>query len=368
MGKRILIGGCDIPGWGGAATCQYRLVERMQRDGFDVVSVNLINEIDQVFYHYVWGDDYLNPRSLKDIHACIIEDPLYRAHARLTELIDTLAPDLIVGFGVIATVLLKLAAPRVPVVFMTIGSFHLQQVIEQGAVRDFLDFQRLSERGVRFPVFRTSPEKQAAQLADLIVIHSPVVRFAFEHFLPGSVGKIYSNTISFADFIYPEDAEVGALRKPFDQRDIDLLFVASSWTRAIKNYALVEQIAAQCKQLNVHVVGDFDRRLRACTHHGVVTSREALYALVGRTKALACPSLADAAPGVLFEASAMGCNVIASPNCGNWELCNQALRAQECTGSEFVAKVHTAVARPYPDHRDRFLGGYDDLVTTLVAV
>ncbi|MBI3758860.1 MAG: hypothetical protein HY269_03800, partial [Deltaproteobacteria bacterium] len=55
MSKRILLAGCDIPGWGGAATCQYQLTERMQRDGFDVVSVNLINQIDQVFYRYVWG-------------------------------------------------------------------------------------------------------------------------------------------------------------------------------------------------------------------------------------------------------------------------------------------------------------------------
>ncbi|HUI27117.1 MAG TPA: hypothetical protein VL403_13620 [Candidatus Kryptonia bacterium] len=365
MSKRILLGGCDIPGWGGAATCQYHLTERMQRDGLDVASVYLINEIDQGFYRYVWGDNFLNPRSLENIHACVLAEPLYRVHERVTDLIDTLAPDLLVAFGVIATVIMKLAAPRLPIVFMTIGSYHVQRLIETGAVEDFMDFQRLVARGVRFPVAADSPERQAVQLADLIVMHSPVVRFAFDHFFPGSVGKAYENLISFADFIYPDSQQVDALRRPFAERDIDLLFAASSWTRPIKNYPLVEQIVAQCDGLNVHIAGDCERRHPAVHHHGVVTSRAELYALLGRSKTLVCPSLVDAAPGILFEASALGCNVVASPNCGNWPLCSDELVAKRCTRNEFVAKIHTALAAPQPDNRNRFLGGYDDLVATL---
>ena len=30
----------------------------------------------------------------------------------------------------------------------------------------------------------------------------------------------------------------------------------------------------------------------------------------------------DAAPGILFEGAVMGCNLVASKNCGNWEVCH----------------------------------------------
>ena len=365
MSKRILLGGCDIPGWGGAATCQYELLDRMRRDGFDVASVNLIEEKDQVFYRYVWGDNFLNPRSLDHIHACTLTDPLYRPHDRLIELIDTLAPDLLVGFGVMATVIMKLAAPRVPIAFLTIGSYQLQQLIEAGAVADFMDFQRLVGLGVRFPIAADSPERRAIEMAELIVIHSPVVRFAFDHFFPGAAGKTYANLISFADFIYPDAAHVDGFRRPFAERDIDLLCAASSWTRPVKNYPLVERIVSRCGKLNIHLVGELDRSNPACHDHGVVADRDELYSLLGRSKVVACPSLVDAAPGVLFEASALGCNVVASPNCGNWRLCHDDLVPARCGRNEFVAKIAAAVRAPYADNRDRFLGGYADLVATL---
>lgn len=368
MTKRILLGGCDIPGWGGAATRQYQLFERMQRDGFDVGSVSLVRKAEEMFFRRVWGERFWNPQSLLNVHACILEEPLWQPHRRLAEVIESLAPDLLVGFGAIATVVMKLAVPRLPIVLMTIGSHQVQLLIEMGLVRDFVDFYQQATRGVRFPVQRESPEQRAVPVADRILVHSPIVQFALAHVFPDSVAKTAARPISFADLIYSDAEPFAALRKPFADRDIDLTFVASSWDRPIKNSQLVEDIVSRRGALTIHVVGAGRRRHPSSRDHGVVAKRPELYALLGRSKTIACPSLVDAAPAVLFEASAMGCNVVASANCGNWRLCNDQLVAQECSFTEFSNKIQASLAAPYQDNRQLFRGGYDYVGDVLRAM
>lgn len=365
MGKRILLACKDVPGWGGASTVLYLLFERMQRDGFDVAYVNLVGASEEAFVRRQFGDRFANPRGLDSVHTCILEEPFWGAHGPLGALIATLSPDLLLGFGFIAALLLRLAAPRLPVVFMTAGSRELQRLIEAGAVSDFMGFQRSVARGVTFPVAPESRERQAAEGADLIIAHSPVVRCAFEQLLPPTAGKIYANTISIADFVYAEAEELSGLRLPAAQRDIDVIFVASSWKRPIKNYALVRQIASRCDGVRVHIIGEVERECPSARHHGIVARRADLYGLLGRARTLVCPSLLDAAPAVLFEASAMGCNVVASPNCGNWQLCNSRLVADHGTRGEFLSKIELSLGGPYTDNRERFRGGYADLVDTL---
>jgi glycosyltransferase involved in cell wall biosynthesis len=104
-------------------------------------------------------------------------------------------------------------------------------------------------------------------------------------------------------------------------------------------------------------------------HHGLLTERSDLFSLIGRARCLVCPSRMDAAPGVLFEASALGCNVVASRNCGNWELCHGELLADPCEADPFERCIRRALERKYPDNLDRFLNpsSYRRLVLTMAA-
>jgi hypothetical protein len=68
-----------------------------------------------------------------------------------------------------------------------------------------------------------------------------------------------------------------------------------------------------------------------------------------------CPSSFDAAPGILFEASVMGCNVVTSKNCGNWELCNDRLLVSEYTADAFAEAIRHAHTAKFADHMARFL-------------
>ncbi|MBI3801864.1 MAG: glycosyltransferase [Deltaproteobacteria bacterium] len=364
MSRRIVLGCYEIPGWGGAATVSYLLFERMQREGLDVAYVNLVSEADEVFLRYVFGDNFGNPRALENVYTCTLKDPLWRAHSGLADLIGALAPDLLFGFGFIAARLLKLAAPGKPLVFMTSGSRQVKHLVETRAIKDFMAFERSVRRGIVFPL-QNDQERRAVEACDLLIIHSPLVRFAFDHFFPTQSGKIYSNLISVADFIYPEAEHFQELKRPFAQRDIDVIFIASSWTRPEKNYGLVKKLVSGCQGLSMHIVGSVEQPQLAAQYHGVMTRREDLYDLLGRSKTLVCPSLLDPAPGVLFEASAMGCNVIASPNCGNWQLCHEQLLADRCSPDAFLQRIRLSLTGPYKDNHENFRGGYKDLVDTL---
>jgi glycosyltransferase involved in cell wall biosynthesis len=368
MGRRLLIGCYEVPGWGGAATRAYLLFQRMQRDGWDVAYVNLVGAEDEGFLRGLFGAALGNPQALAGVHTCIVDDVRSPLQPTLTDLVGRIAPDLLLGVGFIAALLMKWAAAHLPLIFLTAGSRRIQHLIEAGAVKDFMGFQRSVHAGVSFPLPPDDRERTAAALSDLIIVHSPQVRLAFEYFVPEHAGKIYANTISVADLRYDEAALFARARKPFADRDIDVVFVASQWNRPMKNYALVRKIVARCAGLNVHIVGDADHPRLPVQRHGVLTRREDLYALLGRARTLVCPSLLDAAPGVLFEASAMGCNVITSPNCGNWQLCNEQLVAARGSTSDFVAAIARAQRAAYPDHAEHFRGGYADLVDTLSVV
>lgn len=367
MSKRILIGCYEVPGWGGASTSRYKLFQRMQRDGLDVLWVNLVHAADALYFRYVYGERFGNPWSLDGVHTCVLEPPLWRPHRSVVDVLESHAPDLLVGCGAMATLLLREAAPRLPLVLMTIGSYQMQSLIETGAVRDYMQFERNAERGFGYPVLGEGLEGRAMEASDLVIVNSPLVRRVLEYFFPRRAGKIYANVISVADFIYPEGEAFAHLRRPWDQRDADVVFIASDWQRPVKNQRLMAAIAARCADLRVHVAGEAAPSRLPATRHDLITSREELYALLGRARTVVCPSLFDAAPGVLFEASAMGCNVVASPNCGNWELCHPDLLARRCSVESFVQSIRLSVTQPHADSEQRFRGGYEDLVRTLEA-
>jgi glycosyltransferase involved in cell wall biosynthesis len=367
MKKRILLGCYEVPGWGGSSTVFYHLFEKMQRDGFDVTYINLITEEDARLLRRVFPGGFGNPRGLENTNTLILQLPLCRMHQDLANLIESLEPDLLFGFGSIATRLFEFVASGVPVIFMTAGSRSLGHLIEIAAIKDFMGFQKSVHRGMAVPMPIDALEREIVAQCDLIIANSPLIRFAYDHFFPSASGKIYSNIISVADFTFAEADRFSHLKRPFAERDIDVILVASDWARPEKNYSLAKNIIGRCRGLNVHVVGKTDGRCLRARQHGVMVRREDLYGLLGRSKSLVCPSLLDAAPGVLFEAGAMGCNVIASPNCGNWELCNEALVAESCCVGAFLRKIEMSSRGPYEDHRDRFIGGYADLVETLSA-
>jgi len=149
-----------------------------------------------------------------------------------------------------------------------------------------------------------------------------------------------------------------------------VLFMASDWGRVEKNYPLVSRLGRRLGDLRVHVVGDVPYALRWAVHHGFMTDRGALFELMGRARCIACPSLIDAAPGILFEGAVMGCNLVASKNCGNWDVCHPDLVVEPFDEPVMAERLHLAAHRRYDDRLDRFRarGAYRELMAIIGAI
>jgi hypothetical protein len=367
MQKKILLGCFEVPGWGGASTSTYKLFELMRTDGLEVTYVNLIAAEDQDFFVGLFGKNVGNPKQLPGVSNCFLKEPTYHRHPALEALIDAIAPDVIVAVGWIAALLLKRAAPRKNLIYLTSGCDQMKQYVEKYAT-DFLCLARQNGKSEMRPFAPSLLEKEAVSVADYIITHSDMNLFLYRYFYPSFTGKIYPRVIWFGEWIHREALEYTFLAQPFHQRDIDILFVASNWSRPEKNFAWVKSIVAQAPDLKVHVVG-LTQEFSQATHHGPMADRRALFSLLGRAKSIVCPSLFDAAPGILFEGSALGCNLVASKNCGNWRVCNESLVADPFAREVFLDKIRLSLTGCYPDKIDYFLqsGSYSDLLETILV-
>jgi glycosyltransferase involved in cell wall biosynthesis len=345
---RIILGCFEVPGWGGLATASYRLFETMLSDGLDVHYVSLVLAEDLARFKEILGADCENPRALPNTHVCYLHAALHEAHPELTALIESLDPQRTVAVGDIATYLMKRAAPERELVFLTAGCMQVSTsvpITEQLAA--------MQDAGIRAtPDWK---ESEAVSMSDLILTHSPLIQYLYRRFYPAHSKKIHPTVFWFAEWIKREAEEYSSLALPFEERDIDALFVASSWSREEKNFTMTSAIAGQLKDLSIHIVGECGKPAGSATHHGFVGSRGDLFRLMGRARTVVCPSSFDAAPGILFEASVMACNVVTSKNCGNWELCNDGLLVTGYTADEFAKAILRARTAKLPDHMDLFL-------------
>lgn len=345
---RIAFGCFEVPGWGGLTTATYRLFETMLADGLDVHYVNLILEDELPRFQRILGSNCENPRGLANVHSCYLRAALHETHPEIAALVDTIAPDRLVGVGDIASLLMKRASSEQELVFLTAGCMQVNRgipVMEQLAAMD----------GSGRPATPDWKEREAMAISDLVLTHSPLIQELYLRYYPDQAPIIHPTVFWFAEWIAQDAAEYSNSALPFEERDIDALFIASSWTRGEKNSGMLAEIATRPGGRSVHVVGEFSEPIPSVTHHGFIGTRAELFRIMGRARTVVCPSSFDAAPGILFEASVMGCNVVTSKNCGNWELCNEQLLVSDYTADGFSRAIQYARTRKFADHMDRFL-------------
>jgi glycosyltransferase involved in cell wall biosynthesis len=355
MKRRVLVTAFEIPGFGGASTAAYALFAKMQRDGLDVHYANLIQPHDVPFYRSRFGEGFGNPKQLLRVHDVPLPGDLFRRHDNVIQLVRDVAPDVIVAKGTIAAAVLGATETGVPLVHLLAGWPDTSEVSEHRPIADGASLPERPLRSAQRPTLCKREEAASIVMSNLAIASTPLVKALYERVLaPSLATRIYAEPLSTAESIVEAAAEENASRREFAERSIDLLFVASSWTRWEKNLPLLRKIADALGHLRVHVVGECPHPVSGATHHGIISNRRALLELMGNAKALVVPSLLDANPGVLFEAAYMGANVVASKCCGNWELCNENLLVER-PGDAFIAACAKAVERRYPDHLDRFL-------------
>jgi glycosyltransferase involved in cell wall biosynthesis len=368
MTRRILIAVFEVPGLGGASSSAYALFRKMRADGVDVHLVNLVDACDLPYIQYTFGPACGNPGGLGNVQTCIVDDTGHRRHEGLACLVAAIGPDVILGYGDIAAALVKLAAPTVGVVFYAAGSQQAGIWLTRGRVPDGLALLDRCVTTVQAPAVVPGRESRAVGSADLIVACSEMIRALLEYFFPYPQScKVFPDVIPQAEWIAEAAATDGGPGKPFSEREIDLLFVASSWRRAEKNLATVERIASRLSNLRIGIVGEVAAGIPGAACHGFLPDAQRVLGLMADAKAVVCPSVFDASPGILFQASAMGCNIVASKNCGNWAICHDELLVDPVSEDGFVAAAARAVQAKRCDNMDALLGkrGYARLLEIL---
>jgi glycosyltransferase involved in cell wall biosynthesis len=368
MSPRLVLGSYEVPGLGGSSTASFDLFKRMLADGRDVHYVSLIDE-DPAFLHCAFGLGVGNPDGLPNVHNCWLSGTIDAESPEAASLVRSLDPQIIVGFGYLAALLLKRAAPERPTVFVTGTCRQAQDYVTTGRAKDAIGLARSLAASTRVPRLLNDAEHEAMERCDLVLTHSPMVLDFVNRFFPAFGGKVYPNVIWFTEWICDGARRWLDHNRRFDDRDIDVLFVASSWERREKNYPMVATMAKALGNAAVHVVGDVPRQLQSVTHHEFLGDRRALFELLGRARCVVCPSRMDAAPGILFEAATMGCNVVASRNCGNWEVCHPDLIADPARPERYIECVRRALMTKYVDNLETFLrrASYADFLETLDA-
>lgn len=339
----------------------------MRKDGFEAGFLNLISESDEEYFKYVFGEALGNPKGLPEVYNCFLQGNNYKPQPGLADLIDSLSPDLMVGVGWIAALLMKKAAPQKSLIYLTTGCDQLKTLLVRKRVADFLSFSEYTRKAKPHLGIFSPLEYQAVVNSDYVITHSTIILDLYRYFFRLFTGKIYPEVIWFADWICQEAREYRHLSKPFLEREIDLILVSSDWNRVEKNYDLVKKILSRFSRLNIHIVGEMEETFSHATHHGLITEREKLFQLLGNAKTIICPSLFDAAPGILFEAAVMGCNMITSKNCGNWMICHDELLVDPFRPVHFFQKIPLALEKKFDDNLDYFLkaDSYRNLMETI---
>jgi glycosyltransferase involved in cell wall biosynthesis len=366
-GKKILIGCYEVPGYGSENTASHKLFQMMHSRGLDASYLNIIDEQYDGYFKYVFGENYANPYGLDNVYNCAVNKPLNSEQTKLTDLVDKIAPDIMVGIGYPAAFLLKKSCPQKPLIFLTSGCAQADQLIASKEARDAISLTETINQTCTTPLFQDKLEKKTVEISDLIITHSDLIKNLFLYFYHPHSGKIYSDIVWSGDWIHKDALDYSELKKPFTQREIDVIFVASSWARPEKNFNLVKKIVSCLEGLNIHIVGEVEKKLPNAKHHGLIRRREDLFALLGNTKTVVCPSLFDPAPGILFEASAFECNIITSKNCGNWKICNEKLLIDPFNLINFIERISISLKNKFEDNMGFFIktNSFDNLMDVI---
>ena len=345
----------------------------MLEDGIAVQLLVVIEEQDRFYFRYSCGESFANPERLPGVACCVLDQPFDAFHPQLAAAISESSPDVVLAVGDLAALLATGHGSGVPVVLYVTGADEVPGrrtlvprpgLAKAAAKAGFGSIPgEVTDRHAMWSV-------ESAAAAYLIVAPSEAARRAYVASFPSWAGKIHPRPVWPAEWLDREASRFAPSKRPWAERDIDAILVANRWSRPLKNLPLLRRVAARSRGLAIVVVGEGGRECPGVTAVGLVPARAAFMELLGRAKALVCPSTFEASATPLYEAASMGCNLVSSRDCGNFELCADELLSRPDDAADFGEKLALAVRAPLPGRLDTRAraGSYADLVDTLVAV
>ena len=309
------------------------------------------------FYRNTFGDQWWNPEGLPDVHVRLRNVRGHDEEKALTAFLDA-DPEVLITKQVHLMALLEGSLPETTRWWLPSSCQAFALAWRRGEVGSLsAGLERLDElfpNGARpsrreYPGERWSADERrhGIEAADRVTCNSLATEAMFRASYPEHVSKIEALPEWFAAVVKAGLERSGQVGRPFGERSIDLLFVASRWDRGEKNLelteALIDEYACRC---SVHLAGHGPLTYSKVFTHGPV-GRSEILSLMADARVLVVPSLLDSAPSVVYEGLGLGCNVVASRNCGNWGVCAPELLVENASPAGFIRAIDRARERPY---------------------
>jgi hypothetical protein len=171
---------------------------------------------------------------------------------------------------------------------------------------------------------RIMNERKAIQICDEILTNSNMTRDIILHNYKDYIFKLHNKNINTSNlkFDYPTISQ-----QDFDKKDIDIIFAVTNHIRKGKGSEIMNKIITNNNMNNLTkvVIGDKFKevfnvnKIKNCSFLNKLSQSE-LFSYLKRSKILIIPSIGDASPNILYEGLHLGCNILITKNCGNYEL------------------------------------------------
>ena len=334
---RVIFARDSFPYLGGSSTILYLLFQTLQKRLPNAECWNIVTPRMSEMGKTHFGPHWPNPKGLNNVRTFVVDGR--RGVATVRRALRETPVAAIISKSRGTTAFLKRLGPTIPVWHLTSTC----SIVKNAVAADRVPSMESVIRQLRtndLPKQTCVEERQAVRLADRILFHTKNMRFWYYTFYPEYREKMAEEI--FWDFPLLKRQFHHLNRTPWGKRPIDLLFVASDWKRAEKNFPLLKKLCYAFQQKNVMVIGFVPERLP----NGVITfetmSQEDVLQAMVQAKVVVCPSRYDEAPNVLFEAAIAGCNLVCSKNCGNYQLADPDLVA-DLELPSFVEKIKLAL-------------------------
>ena len=354
---RILLVRDSFPYLGGSSTYLYLLFEVLQKRFPQMECWNILTPTIWKMGKRHYGTNWTNPKGFANIRTFVLDER--KGMLKIRRALKEKPVSVVISKSRKTTALLKQLDPGVPVWHLTSTCSVIKSGVASGRISSMESaIRHLRSNGIM--KLRSPEELQAVRAADRILCHTNSMKMWYYTFYPQFRDKVEDEI--FWDYpLLEKQFKHIATKTPWKKRPIDLLFVASDWSRPEKNFSLMKKLCQAFSEKKIMVVGFLPKSLPSTVITFDAMSQEEVVEAMGQAKVVVCPSRYDEGPNVLFEGALAGSNIVCSRNCGNYQLSPKELVAQ-LDLPDFARKIKRALKSQRKPNTDYFskteLGGW----------
>jgi hypothetical protein len=367
--RRILLASAGVPGVGEGSIVAYTLFQAMQRAGVEARLVLLVEERDLDYLEYVSGGRFGNPKDLPGVE-CILcareEDDEPDRDVRTA--LETARPDVVLAIGTPAAARLLPHVGGTPVLLWATGQ------IDAPPKRRTWSWPRQPLRDSRYAEILRSPtvwrswNRAVLEQCRLILAPSPDTVELLLHLYPRWQGKIHPLALH-ADWVASQTASDRSTGTSWDDRALDVVFVAARWDLESKNLSCIQDLRRRLPDLRLALVGEVISCPEGIECLGLIVDREQYLGVLCDSRVMACPTSAHSAHcSPLEEAAALGCRLVCTPHCGNRLLVPGAHVAESASAAHLEIAIRAALESEPTALERPAVEGFDELLQILAVI